>query len=378
VPVGKRRSRRKLKIGRLDEVSLAQAIAQAEALRPQIKAGADPVAGKFDAKQAITFEELAEQRLTRGDPLRQGSEADYRHLLKRDLLPAIGGVPAAKVTRQQVIAVLESIAGRGSTRRADTARAMISSIYGYGMDRGTVHENPAAGLRNRHDYQPRDVVLSPREIRKLWHAMDNGAAVASPAMATIIRVALLTGQRRAEIAGLRKDELDQSSAHPCLIIARGRAKNRNQHRVPLSPAACRLLGDAVAASGESPFVFPGPNGKPILPRSVSKAMERTRAKLGITDITVHDLRRTVGSMMTKFGVPKDVRERVLNHGGKRKGSITESVYSWYDYDAEKRAALELWADALECIVTGCGAEIEDYNARLARLKGSGTIRIAAA
>jgi hypothetical protein len=81
-------------------------------------------------------------------------------------------------------------------------------------------------------------------------------------------------------------------------------------------------------------------------------------------------------MMTKFGVPKDVRERVLNHGGKRTGSITESVYSWYDYDAEKRAALELWADALGCIVSGRVSEIEDYNARLARLKGSGTIRFA--
>src|SRR5262245_31918176 len=51
-----------------------------------------------------------------------------------------------------------------------------------------------------------------------------------------------------------------------------------------------------------------------------------------------------------FGVPRDIRERVLNHGGKRTGGITEAVYSWYDYAAEKRAALELWADALMCLV----------------------------
>jgi integrase len=181
-----------------------------------------PRSVKIEDKRAITFAELAEERLTRGDPLRPGSVADYRHLLKRDLLPAIGGVPAANVTRQRVIEVLESIAGRGSTRRADTARAMISSIYGYGMDRGIV-----PGLRNRHDYQPRDVVLSPVELRKLWQAMDHEVAVMSPAMATIIRVALLSGQRRAEIAGIHKDELDLNFANPCLIIARGRAKNRN-------------------------------------------------------------------------------------------------------------------------------------------------------
>jgi len=42
---------------------------------------------------------------------------------------------------------------------------------------------------------------------------------------------------------------------------------------------------------------------------------------------MHDLRRTAGSYMSQYGVPKDVRERILNHGGMRKGSITESVYN---------------------------------------------------
>jgi len=42
---------------------------------------------------------------------------------------------------------------------------------------------------------------------------------------------------------------------------------------------------------------------------------------------VHDLRRTVGSMMTRYGVPRDVGERILIHGSKRTGSITECVYS---------------------------------------------------
>ena len=97
-------------------------------------------------------------------------------------------------------------------------------------------------------------------------------------------------------------------------------------------------------------------------------MERTRAKLGIKDITMHDLRRTAGTYMSEYGVPKDVRERILNHGGMRKGSITESVYNRYEYDAEKRAALELWADALAGIISGHPTEVRGYHARLARLK----------
>ena len=131
----------------------------------------------------------------------------------------------------------------------------------------------------------------------------------------------------------------------------------------------------MADTQEGAYVFSSRTGYPISPGSVTKAFVRTRAKLEAEGIRVHDLRRTVGSLMAEYGVPRDVRERILNHGGKRKGSITEGTYTWYDYDAEKRAALELWADALDCIVEEHDAEIEDYYSRLARLKASGKVRV---
>ena len=68
---------------------------------------------------------------------------------------------------------------------------------------------------------------------------------------------------------------------PAVTIPRGRAKNRKVHRVPLSPPAAALFRQAFEASGESEFVFPGDrNLSHVASRSVSKAMERTRAKLG--------------------------------------------------------------------------------------------------
>jgi integrase len=172
--------------------------------------------------------------------------------------------------------------------------------------------------------------------------MDDGEAAMSPPVTIIVRLALLTGLRRTEIAAARKVEFDLDSASPALTIPRGRAKNRNAHRVPLSPRAASLLRKAIEVSEDSECVFPGQrNFSHIGSRSVSKAMERTRIKLGIKDITMHDLRRTAGTYMSQYGVPKEVRERILNHGGMRKGSITDSVYNRYEYDAEKRAALEL-------------------------------------
>lgn len=377
VEVGKKRARRKLKIGRLDEVSLAQARAEAERLRPLVRQGEDPAQEKVDSRKATTFADLVAQRFAQGEPLRPATQRDYDHLLKRDILPVIGDKPAKSITRENIIGVLDRISARGATRRADTARAVISSVFGFGLDRGAVQTNPASGLRNRHDYQPRDVVASEDDIRRLFQAIDSRDAAMSPSIGLIAKLALLTGQRRTEIAGIRKGELDLNSSTPTLTIPRGRAKNRNAHRVPLSPQAARLLREAIAASGDSQFVFPGdgPSGH-IASRSVSKAMERTREKLGISDITMHDLRRTAGTYMSRLGVPREVRERILNHGGTRKGSITEGVYNHYEYDSEKRAALELWADALDAILGRGPREIHGYSVRLARLKGAEKIRIA--
>lgn len=110
----------------------------------------------------------------------------------------------------------------------------------------------------------------------------------------------------------------------------------------MSRQAAKLFREAIAKAGNSEFVFPSERAvEHIASGGVSQAMERTRAKLGIEDVAMHDLRRTVGTYMSRLGVPKDIRERILNHGGKRKGSITEGVYNRYEYNPEKRAALEL-------------------------------------
>ena len=376
VVVGDARRRRKIKLGRHDDLPLAAAISMAEAHRPDVRRGADPVEAQRERRGAMTFAQLAEARFLTGDPLRPNTASDYRLILNRDVLPGIGRLPACEVTRQQVVELVNSVADRGATRRADMARVVVSSIYGFGVDRGLVQHNPARDLRNRHAYRPRDTVASTEVIQRLWQAIEEGDAAMLPAIGLIVRLALVTGQRRAEIAKAVKSEFALTGDRPNWSIPSGRAKNRVAHRVPLSRQACQLFEAAFSTAGDSEYVFPGTGASgPIAPRSVSKAMERTRAKLGIADLTIHDLRRTAGSYLTKFGVPKDVRQRVFNHGGPRLGGVTDSVYGWYDYDAEKRAALELWAEALSCIITGRMAAIDDYAARLVKLKGSGTVRV---
>ncbi len=376
VVVGRTRRRRKLKIGRLDDIALADAIGVAERQRPAIRAGADPVARRQDERDELTFAELVEERFSKGSPIRPATDQDYRRVLAHDILPTLGSLSAKRVTRDQVVTVVNTIAARGATRRADLARAVMRSIFAFGIDRGFVDSNPAAGLRNRHAYHPREVIADTDHIRTLWEAIEDGRAPMTPTIGLIVRLALLTGLRRAELAATRRADLDLESARPLLTIPSGRAKNRNLHRVPLSPQAALLFRKALGRAGDSQYAFPGAiPGTHVLPRSVSKAMERTRDVLGIADVTIHDLRRTVGTRMSELGVPRDVRERILNHGGKRAGDLTDGVYNRYEFDAEKRSALELWADALDAILGRRPPEIESYPARLARLKGGVTVRV---
>ncbi len=151
-------------------------------------------------------------------------------------------------------------------------------------------------------------------------------------------LALLTGQRRTEITATRKSDDDLEGAKPTLTVPRGLPKNRNTHPVPLSPQAVGNLQKAIDESGDRPFVFPGnKEGSPIASRSVSKTVERTRKAIGPGNLSMHDLMRTAGTLMSQYGVPQNVRERIFNHGSMRNGSLTEGVYNRHEYDAEKRS-----------------------------------------
>ena len=88
--VGRSRKRRKYKIGRLDDLPLARASQEAERLRPLVQQGVDPAGQRAKERTDLTFEDLACERFSRGDPLRPGTRRDYQLLLNKDILPEIG------------------------------------------------------------------------------------------------------------------------------------------------------------------------------------------------------------------------------------------------------------------------------------------------
>jgi integrase len=64
---------------------------------------------------------------------------------------------------------------------------------------------------------------------------------------------------------------------------------------------------------------------------------------------MHDIRRTIATNMQRLGTPEPVIEAVLNHAAV---GVTRKHYALHRYDAEKRLALDGWAQRLDAVVTG--------------------------
>jgi integrase len=167
-----------------------------------------------------------------------------------------------------------------------------------------------------------------------------------------IELAMFTLQRRAEVSGMHRSELDLERR--TWVIPEDRTKGRAEHLVPLSDQAVVLIKDALdlhadRRKGESQYVFPSPrsNDKPIGPGALSHAMTDVTAALGLDDISLHDLRQTGATGIAALGVAPFIVSKVLAHkDGGGGAAVTARHYNLYAYADEKRDALNRWAERL--------------------------------
>jgi integrase len=173
----------------------------------------------------------------------------------------------------------------------------------------------------------------------------------------LARVLLLTAQRRQEVGGMRRSELEGD----IWTIPNDRAKNNRPNIVPLTPAVIALI-DALPAYGD--YIFGKTGRGPFDGFTKSKRALDQRMKLELAapekskPWVLHDLRRTARSLMSRAGIRPEIAERVLNHVI----SGVQGVYDRHDYAAEKKAALEA-LDALVARIIDPTGNVVDLAAR---------------
>ena len=257
--------------------------------------------------------------------------------------------PLDQITPNDVMLAIEAIKKPSERNHAFQS---IRACFAWCIPRYLKH-SPCYGLKGPPKSTPRTRVLSDLEIGRIWKACEGanrGKTISGeqrksllgdppplPAsFCQIVKLLLLTGQRRGEIAGLQPSWIHDDQ----IIIPKEIAKNARQHTVPLGPIAKNIILHA-----QLPFTSRGT--KTFNNWTYNKSVLDTLS--GVTGWTLHDCRRTVASNMGALGVRLEVIERILNHVSGSFGRVA-GTYQRYEFVPEMRDGMEKWETRLRTIV----------------------------
>jgi integrase len=338
----------KFTLGRGAALSLAEARKAAADARLALETGTDPAAERRAARAANkaeqhpdTVEALVKQFIAlHGPKIRPATLRLYDSALRRFVLPKWAKRPVHEVRRRDVIALVEAIAVDRPVMANRTLGA-LSKFCNWLVARDVIAASPVHGVEMPGLEKARDRVLDDGELAALWHACTEEGIVGAA-----VRIMMLTGARRSEVARMAWSEIDEQTR--TWVLPAERSKNRQAHVVPLSTTASAILAALPRISNTHVFSVSGDG--PIV--NFTRIKERLDAKLKFEKHwQPHDLRRSCASGLQRLGVRVEVIEATLGHRSGVFRGIT-SVYQRHEYAEEKRHALQAWADHVGQLVSG--------------------------
>jgi integrase len=350
-------------IGPYPATTLEAARKRAKDMAAQVADGTNPIEARNAEREAAptrTLQALADRYLKEHAERHKrprSAEEDRRNLAVH-VLPKWAKRDFRSIRRADAIELVESIVGAGKHAAANRVHALISKIFSFAIDADLLEANPVARLRKRGVEKVGRRVLNDTEIKTFWRGIV--LPPVSRQVGLALRLALLTATRASEIAGARKTEFQDLEPEKAAWLVPGeRAKNKLHHLIPLAPLAVETVKAAIELSGDSDFLFPTRLGRggPIDRHTLTVAMVRfakslkgSAAKTWHTEPpTPHDLRRTCNSRLARMGIPKEIRDRALNHITSLRDPESKH-YNLYEFQAEKRVALGKWADEVAAII----------------------------
>jgi integrase len=302
--------------------------------------GNDPAATKraarAEAQAQVTLRAVIDNYLSgQESKLRPSSLSEARRYLLRDW-KGLHGWPLAEIQLPHVAAILDRLEKTGAVAAA-RSRSYLSTAFRWAMARGYCTHNPVIATANPDPKTQRERVLNNVELRKVWDACADGGDYS-----TIVRLLILTGQRRTEVGGMAWSELDEDRA--VWTIPAGRSKNNREHMLPLPDGFWNIIAGIKRRDGID-NIF-GRRGVGFTNWSEPKAALERRCP--IPAWTHHDLRRTFRTGLGKLGIPPHIAELCINHS---KGGLI-AVYDKHRYEGEIAAALAQWCEHLHSILEG--------------------------
>jgi integrase len=311
--------------------------ASARALLGEVAHDRDPLQERRNARSLAedTFKSVAEAYFTReGDKLR--TVRHRRLALERLVYPRIGAQPIGAIRRSDIVRLLDRIEDESGPVMADRTLAYIGRVMNWHASRSDDFRSPIVRGMARANSKARERTLSDDELRAVWKA----AETTPGPFGAFVKFLLLTGARRTEASGMTWNEI---SGADWTLPARRNKVDKELVR-PLS-AAARATIAALPRIGRQGFVFTTTGDAPI--GSFARWKRRLDRASGVTAWTLHDLRRTARTLLSRAGVPDKHAGRCLGHiiGG------VEGTYDRYKYQSEMLRAYEELAALLEHIIS---------------------------
>jgi integrase len=338
--------RGRLTLGRFDVVPLADAREKARAALKDATNGLDPTARRQRDREAPTFKQLADRYIDEYAKQRKLTWKKDRRLLEANLIPALGRKKAHMITRAELRAELAKIRNRSAPIEANRTFEVVRKLYNWAVDEEVLAENPAFKLPRPANETRRERTLTSDELQTLWQALDT----ASPIVRGVFRLMILAAQRRNEVSRMRWADLDQREGW--WNVPAELTKTKRPYRVPLTPAMLAIIDELLELKLDPVWVFPRAGGDgPVPETNVTRPFRKLVKEAGIADFMPHDLLHTVTSHMTAMGISEFDVGKVRHHTA-RDSKTSTARYNHYQYDREKRRALELWNTRLLDIIAG--------------------------
>ncbi|HDS1011326.1 TPA: integrase family protein [Stenotrophomonas maltophilia] len=401
---GPNRRQDRLSLG--STMSLAEARAEAAILARRYQAGERDLRGALLADEAAAADEAARAKaaatarsaatlgalmnayvssLKEAGKVSAGSVEKAVKLHIEKAWPALWERPAAELELDDLLPILSRMVREKKLREGGKIRSYLRAAYAAAIAAKqdaaapdalrllNVSRNPARDLATLDSGQPRDRVLSVAELRAYWRRIE-----AMPGKeGALVRFHLLTGgQRIAQLMRLKwsdhDHDTDTGTGSVRLLDIKGRRRVPRVHLVPLLPLMAAdlavLRGDDRSeggGDGARPHLFSLTGGKAPATydefRGIMDPVVASMVAAGelTSPFTPGDLRRTVETRLAALGLSEEVRGHLQSHG---LSGVQKRHYNFFEYDAEKRAAVE----ALYELLTGAGATVVPMRKGLSR------------
>jgi integrase len=331
---------RRISLGKFPAMPPAIARKTAAKFQAEVRLGNDPAAVKAEkqVRATETFGAIARNYLERRrGQVRASTLLEIERHLQRNLAP-LHDMPLAAIDRRTIANQLARITNVAPIQ-SNRTRSTLSAFLTWAAREGLIETN-AAAFTNKNAETSRDRTLTSSELAQIWRALP-----AESDYGDILKLLILTGLRKSEIADLHWTEVDFD--REVIELPPWRVKNDTRHLIPMSPMVCTIL-KARPQNGRD-FVF-GTGQGGFSGWSRSKAALDAVLKIEPAWV-VHDIRRGVASGLAAIGIPVEVIERLLNHRSGTFRGVT-GVYQRHDYFEECANALRRWAEHVSAAVEG--------------------------